>query len=249
MAARYKVIAFLITFAPASMAFIGATSIFIYGYIANLVIFAAVILLLVENWRIIQLDNYLFLVDRSIQEIQKIQLDGWETHLRKLGAEGRKPTKWFLIGLIVFFVPVYTLFNAMASFLSDFSILGLCESQILFFSSILFILVEIPVSLFCIYHAYRGYKGWVKAVALNWSVFSERDISPSITKELLYTALIKSQKKLYLHEVSPYFFISSLSKASTLSLIFSTPLLTSSSLISSFLLLFNSKIKRKNSES
>lgn len=49
MNARYKVVSFLLTFIAASMAFVGLTGIFEYGYAADVVILASVVFYLLRD--------------------------------------------------------------------------------------------------------------------------------------------------------------------------------------------------------
>jgi len=164
MNARYKIVSFLLTFMAASMAFVGLTRIFEYGYAVNVVILASVVFLFVEGWRILQLDAYLSTIERRIKEMTKISTDGWETYLRSLGSEGEKPTKWLSIALVALIAPIYTIFNYVASFVSGFTILTVNESQLLTIRWAFFILMEIPI-MYCIFKALPNYKAWAKAVS------------------------------------------------------------------------------------
>ena len=164
MKARYTVVAFLLTFVSASVGFVGVSKVFEYGFIADLVIFSGVIFLMVESWRILQLDTYLSSIQTRINSLLNLELNGWEAYLRKM-KHGKRPNKWLLVGFAVLFVPVYTAFNIMSSFYSDFSYLSVCSSVVLpvfaetVLRFVLSILMEMPV-VYCLYQAYSGHKSW-----------------------------------------------------------------------------------------
>lgn len=189
MNARYKVVSFLLTFIAASMAFVGLTGIFEYGYAADVVILASVVFLFVEGWRMLHLDAYLSIIERRIKEMTKISTDGWETYLRSLGSEGEKPTKWLSIALVVLIAPIYTIFNYVASFLSGLAILTVNESQLLTIRWAFFILMEIPIMI-CIFKALPIYKAWTKAVPATLALDAEPN---KMSKESAEIALVENR--------------------------------------------------------
>jgi len=99
MKARYTVVAFLLTFISASVGFVSISRVFEYGFIAELVLFSGVIFLMVESWRILQLDSYLSSIQTRISSLLQLELNGWETYLRKM-KKGRRPNKWLLVGFV-----------------------------------------------------------------------------------------------------------------------------------------------------
>jgi len=113
------------SFTPASIAFIGVTSIFEYGFIAAIVILGAVFLLLVESLRLLQLHGYCALIEQKIDETAETSIKGWEIHLGELRKEGSRPLKLTLVSYIILFGVPYSVFNFIASFLPNFLILWL----------------------------------------------------------------------------------------------------------------------------
>ena len=145
------------------MTFIALTNIFEYGYLANTVILGSAFLLLVESFRMLQLHHYCAIIEKRIDKTAKMSIEGWETHLRKLGTEGSGPTKWLLVSFVILFGGPFTIFNFLASFMSSFWILGLHTNELSIIRYGFFILAEFPALLFFVRQAYLGFKGWAKS--------------------------------------------------------------------------------------
>lgn len=184
MNARYKVVSFLLTFIAASIAFIGVTRIFEYGYAADVVILVLVGFLFIEAWRITQIDTYLSMIESRMKQITKISIDGWETYLRSLGSVGARPTRLLTIALIVLVVPIYTIFNSVASFLSDFAYLPVNQSWLPYIKLAFFIMWEIPI-MYCTRKALPTPRDWAKATSAS---DSDTSTIPKESKTLLRDA-------------------------------------------------------------